>query len=360
MKFHVYGLPHSQTTARFSADAFEEKVRKFCNMMHDLGHQVILYAGDQNEARVTELVTLFTETERLEALGGRHYSAASWDSETLPWTRFNTRAIEATRERLQPGDFLCFIAGVAHKPIADAFHGYRAVEFGIGYAGTFAPHRVWESLAWMHTVYGAQSGRPESARGFFFDEVIPGYFEPDLFPFRAEKDDYFLFVGRMTELKGPHVASQICDILGVPLILAGPGDLRVPYGEYVGEVGPERRGELMAGAKALIMPTLYLEPFGNVAVEAQASGTPVISTPWGAMTETVLHGKTGYHCHTLGDFLDACSPERLLELWRPEAIRSRVIETYSVDVVAQKYDRYFQRLSLLDTPEGWNAARSFL
>ncbi len=67
-------------------------------------------------------------------------------------------------------------------------------------------------------------------------------------------------------------------------------------------VGVEGRRKLMAEAAAFICPTQYVEPYGNVAIEAQASGTPVICTDWGGFTETVLHGYTGYRCRTMEQF----------------------------------------------------------
>lgn len=350
MRFHVVGLPHTQTTYAYSACAFTEKVRKFCNMMFDLGHHVTLYSGDQNEARCTEHVQIFTEEERAAALGDKHFSEASWDARGEQWKRLNLRAANAIVERSQERGFVCIIGGVANLPLAKTLEQFApnqiVVEFGIGYGGTFAKYRVWESYAWMHTCKGAANPHsPQSARGDFFDAVIPGYFEPELFPFSEKKEDFVLFVGRMTELKGPHVAAEAAKRAGRKLILAGPGKYPVSYGEHIGEIGPEKRGELMSKARALIMPTLYIEPFGNVAVEAQASGTPVITSPFGAMTETVIDGATGYHCHTQGEFARALSDESLDALWPAEKIRQRVMDTYSTSVVALRYQRYFERLS---------------
>jgi hypothetical protein len=68
MRFHVVSLPHTNTTKDFTSCAFTEKVRRFCIMMTDLGHEVILYAGEQNEAPVTELVTCINEEQRAAAV----------------------------------------------------------------------------------------------------------------------------------------------------------------------------------------------------------------------------------------------------------------------------------------------------
>lgn len=354
MRFHVISLPHTQTTLEYSACAFTEKVRKFCVMMKDRGHTVFLYAGDRNEAPCDELITCVTEEERKAFVGDKSFIEATFDPDLPHWQMFNGRAIEGIRARAEPTDFICVIGGRANKPIADALPHMMTVEFGIGYGGTFARYRVWESYAWMHTCYGAASrGNPNAADGEWFDAVIPGYFEVERFPFRAEKDDYFFFIGRLIDRKGYQIAADVCKAMGKRLIVAGQGT-PPDYGEYVGIVGPEERGRLMAGARAVFVPTIYIEPFGNVAVEAQASGTPVLATDWGAMTETVIDGVTGFRCRTFGEFRRGAENAHTLDPYR---IRQHAIDNYSLPVIGEKYERYFERLSHL-WADGWYEGRA--
>lgn len=349
MRFHVIALPHTHTTAEYSACAFTTKVRGFCRMMKERGHTVFLYAGEQNNAPCDTHVVCIDEATRAAHVGDRHYTEANWDPASPAWRTFNDNAISAIRERIEPRDFICIIGGTAHKPIFDAFPNHLVVEFGIGYGGCFANFKVFESHAWRHTVYGARSmNNPTGVDGQWFDTVIPGYLDPAGFPFRAKKDDYFLFVGRLIDRKGYKIAQDVCADLGARLILAGPGP-QEGYGEFVGVVGPEERGRLMAGAQALFVPTIYIEPFGNVAVEAMCCGTPVLSTDFGAMTETVIHGETGFRCNTFGEFKRAAQ-----DVWKlsPAAIRMHAVNNYSLDVIGQKYERYFDRLSHLHG-KGW-------
>jgi glycosyltransferase involved in cell wall biosynthesis len=267
---------------------------------------------------------------------------ASFDC-TLPhWQSFNQRAANAILQRAQPRDFICLIGGAANKAIADALPNLIAVEFGIGYPGTFAKFRVFESYAWMHAIYGQQYGAGQ-ADGQWFDAVIPGYFERERFPFSEKKADYCCFVGRLIERKGYGIAVEVCKALGMKLLIAGQGT-PPDYGEYLGVIGPAERGELMTNARACFVPTIYIEPFGNVAVEAMSCGTPVISTDWGAMTETVIHGKTGFRCRTFKQFLDAVEAAPTLD---PHAIRAHAVSNYSLEATAPKYDAYFRRLSTL-------------
>lgn len=319
--------------------------------MKGLGHTVYLYAGTENEAEVDELVTCITEEERVAFLAGKHYVDADFNYNLPTWRNFNDKAIEGIKARAGEKDFICLIGGLAQKQIADALPNMMSVEFGIGYGGTFSKYRVFESYAWMHTVYGTQNNNAHAIDGNFYDAVIPNYFEVDKFPFRDKKDDYYLFIGRLTGRKGFQIAADVCKKLGKRLIIAGHGT-PPEYGEYVGVVGPKKRGELMAGAIATFVPTLYIEPFGGVAIESMLCGTPIITTDWGAFTETNVHGVTGFRCHNQVEFMKAAEDVKELDFIQ---IRKDAISKYSVDVVAKQYELYFKRLSTL-WGDGWYAS----
>lgn len=350
MRFHVIGLPHTQTTFDYTACAFTEKVRKFCIMMKNMGHHVTLYSGDQNQAPCDEHVQCYTEKDRLEAVGQSHYTMASFDSSKPHWVRFNNKVIQELSPRLEQQDFICIIGGYSNKPIADAYPNHMTVEFGIGYPGTFAKYRVFESYAWMHTVYGAEAKLASSADGRFFDAVIPAYIEKELFPFVEEPDDYYLFMGRLTERKGYQIAADVCKHMGVELLIAGQGT-PPSYGTYVGVVGAQRRAELFGHAIASFAPTIYVEPFGTVVIESQMCGTPALTTDWGAFTETVVNGLSGYRCRTLKDFIEAATNAK--ELNR-KTIREYAESRYSLEVVQLQYDTYFNKLFTL-WGDGWYA-----
>lgn len=355
MRFHICALPHTCVTTDYLSCAYTAKVLNFCRMMKDRGHTVFLYGGEQNEAPCDEHIVCVSEADRAAHVGDKHFTSASFDYNLPFWVNANNRVVEEIKKRADQKDFVCIIGGYAQKQIADALPNMISVEFGVGYGGSFSKYRVFESYAWMHLCYGAaRGGDPHGVDGQWWDTVIPGYLDPAQFPYSEEKDDYYLFIGRLIDRKGYRIAADVCFDLGKRLLVAGQGD--PPLGcEYVGVVGPEERGKLMSRAKAVFVPTIYIEPFGNVNIEAQACGTPVITTDWGAFTETVEHGITGYRCRTFGEFRRAAQD---VDKLKPAAIRSRAISLYSLDVIGKKYEKYFQRLLHL-WDKGWYEGRKF-
>lgn len=349
MRFHLVALPHTNVSTEHTACAFNQKVLKFAAMMTSLGHDVFLYSSEKSEAIVTEHIPCITEEERIACLDGKHYTQASFDYSLPHWRKFNGKVIEGIAKRRLPQDFICVIGGLAHKEIADAFPDMQTVEFGIGYGGVFAQYKVFESYAWMHTVYGALTGgNPNAAQASWYDAVIPSYFDVNDFPFSAEKEDYYLYIGRLAGDKGWSIAQEVCEKLGKRLIVAGPGDFE-GYGEYVGVVDAKRRGELMSKAQAVFVPSIYVEPFGSVHCEAMLCGTPVITTDWGVFTETVQNGKQGYRCRNFQEFLDATAKVKGLY---PQQIRNYAVGKWSLKVVAKQYEAYFENLLTLWS-DGW-------
>jgi len=351
MRFHLLALPHTQTTKDYVHCAYTMKVVKIARMLQDLGHRVYLYAGDENEAPCYELITCITRQEQRDLIGMEKPTdnlKAKFDVNEPYWQLFNQRIIAGIQKNKEPQDFILTFAGLCHKPVADAFPNMMTVEAGIGYSGVFSNYRVFESYAWMHTMYGATQGLDPD--GKYYDAVIPNYYDPAEFPFSAKKDDYFFFIGRLIDRKGYRVAVDACRRLGKRLIIAGQGE-PPDYGEYVGVVGVEERGKLMSRAQAVFALTSYVGPFEGVSVEANLCGTPIITTDWGSFAENNIHGLTGYRTRTFGEVLWAV--EHVHEL-KPKLIRDYAVANFSMARVKLQYQAYFEQLMGL-WGEGWNS-----
>ena len=157
-----------------------------------------------------------------------------------------------------------------------------------------------------------------------------------------------VFLGRIEEIKGPHLAIAIARETGRRLVIAGniPHEHHDWYAAqvlphidgvrvcYVGPVDDEQKNALLGQAAAFLMPILWEEPFGIVMAEAMACGTPVLGLRRGAVPEVVSHGVTGFVVDTVAELVEAVG--RLPELSR-SAARARVEELYSDAAVTAAY-----------------------
>ena len=186
---------------------------------------------------------------------------------------------------------------------------------------------------------------------------IPNPIDLRAWPLQERKDEYLLWIGRMTPEKGPHRAIAAASAARVPLVLAGviqPGqqaffDREVaPHLDgqrvrFVGEVGGTVKRSLFARARGLLMPIRWNEPFGMVVVEALACGTPVIAFPEGAVRDLVTDGETGF---LVDDERAMAVAVGNLPRIEPRACRAWVSQHCDVDVVAAAYERIYRSIAL--------------
>jgi glycosyltransferase involved in cell wall biosynthesis len=363
MRFHVVSLPHTQTTKEFVHCAYTTKVVRFCNMMTSLGHDVFLYSSDENDAEVTEHISVMPKKMQdlhFKADHKKTFFPIEWDSDLPYWKYMNTNAIGAISKRIKDTDFICLIGGTCQKSIADAFPNHMSVEYGIGYEGIFSNFCIFESYAWMHYIYGKRN----ISNGRYFDSVIPNYYDPSDFLLCENKKDYFLYIGRVTQRKGLVVANDLCRKIGKKLLVVGQGaevqgdkligdhvNLDCDF-EYLGVVtDPIEKARIIGEAQAVLVNTQYIGPFEGVHVEAALCGTPVITTDWGVFPETVVQGVTGFRTRTLGEAVWAANNVDKLD---PKTIHEYAVANFSTDRVRHQYQAYFEQLETL-YDDGWYA-----
>lgn len=360
MRFHIPGLAHTQTTKSYNACAYTMKVYKLCKMLHKLGHTVYHYGVEGSDPICTENISVATQEEQKKYYPEDYKKVFfKFDISDEFHQKFYVETSKQIKHRMQSGDFLLCAWGHGHKPIADLLDGnLTVVESGIGYIDTFANFRVFESYNWMSYIYG-KTGMND---GSFYDCVIPNFFDPDDFEYRSEKEDWFLYFGRLTKRKGVDIAAQVTEALGVELVCAGQGSLvsvedhlniTSPHVKYVGHADVDKRKYLMSRAKGIFTPTYYIEPFGGVTIEAAMSGTPVLTTDWGVFPETIVHGTTGFRCRTFEQF---CWAAKNIDQIKPSDCRKWAVDNFSCDRVAMMYQEYFEMLSDLHD-RGWYQPR---
>jgi glycosyltransferase involved in cell wall biosynthesis len=178
-------------------------------------------------------------------------------------------------------------------------------------------------------------------------------------PFGRNRSDALCFVGRVAIEKGIVEAMEVAKAAGRPLRIAakiGPTGPEKDYNdavfqpalkeagsdiEFLGELSQADRDQLFAESYATLMPGSWPEPFGLVAIEALACGTPIIARRAGALPEIIRDGIDGF----FGDDVVAMAfkVDKVAELDR-EAIRDSVIDRFSVERMTDGYEAIYRRM----------------
>ncbi len=362
MKFHILGVAHSIANKEYPTDPFTNKSVIMSRMLTEAGHEVIYYGVEGGSVICThfeEVVSLNTFNKTYPTVEHTRKNAFK-GAEGPAWGEFIKNSVEKINKNTVNNreEFLLCFFGIHHKPIA-AKTNLIVVEPGIGYLGTFATYRIFESYAWMHYMYGREDRMwPHS-----YDCVIPNFYYTKDHVYSDKKDDYFMFMGRIAWGKGLSVAAELSVHFDKPLIVCGSGDLRSALSErggsaniiYKGVVNFEEKTKLLSKASCFICPSLYVEPFGHVVPEALLAGTPVITTDYGSFTELVIHGKTGFRCSIFNDYLQAIQN---LKHIKSEDCRYYAETNFSVEAVLSKYENYFHRLlAVNNSGNGWYSTK---
>jgi glycosyltransferase involved in cell wall biosynthesis len=313
-----------------------------------LGHNVTLYAsGDSvTNARLVSCCSSFLRGSKKDK-----------------WV-YNLRNVASCLEHSEDFDIIhnhtftegLSMAGLSKVPVITTLHGILEPD--------------WEDLfmaykGWYNTIsHSAKSLLPEKDR---FAGVIYNAIDVESYPFNGSvKEDYMLFLSRISREKGPDIAIKIAKKMKRKLIIAGnidtkdveffktevepeiDGDLV----QFIGEADYEKKRELMSGAYCLLAPITWDEPFGLFMVEAMACGTPVIVFNRGSGPELVIDGITGYVVDTIDDMMKAVQNAGSIDR---ERCRKHVKFNFDVQRLGQSYlDAY--RMIMAETYIGGKQA----
>ena len=175
------------------------------------------------------------------------------------------------------------------------------------------------------------------------------------FTYHPHPGNYLAFLGRFAPEKGPEAAIEIAIRTNTPLKMAAKIDaadrqyfdqkikayLEHPLIEYIGEADTEKKVKLLGGAKALLFPIDWPEPFGLVMTEAMACGTPVIAFRNGSVDEVMRDGVSGFIVENIEQAIDAVGK---LDSISREACRQHFEAHFSVKKMVDGYLSVYNRL----------------
>ena len=220
--------------------------------------------------------------------------------------------------------------------------------------------RVYDCFEDAPLVSISDAQRRPLPRGNFIGTVHHGL-PPDLLTPQEMPRDYLVFLGRICPEKSPDRAIRIARGAGMKLKIAAKVD-RVDREyfdttirplidgdqiEMIGEIGDAEKPAFLSGAKSLLLPIEWPEPFGLVMIEAMACGTPTIAFPAGSVPEVIDHGLTGFIVHDEGAAVAAVSR---LDRLSPTAIRARFEQRFTARRMAEDYVALYRRMAVKSRP----------
>ena len=297
-------------------------------------------------------VTLFaTGDSKTSAKLHATYPRGYWHDETMwPWELYELLNIAAAVERARDFDIIHYEAGYYPMSLAFARLSPTPIVQTLHHSPSESEVKLWQRYPEAPFIAISR----EQARllhGLNLTAVVLHSVDTERFVFRAEPDDYLLFLGRFTAGKGVLQAIDVARRVGMRLLLAAADE---PYFRehvasevdgrqivYVGEADFDAKVKLYGGARALLYPVQAGEPFGLVLAEAMACGTPVAALARGAVREVVDDGVTG----VVFDDVDAmvAGLSRVLDLDRGLVRRQAVIR-FGVDRMVDEYVTAYHRI----------------
>lgn len=325
-----------EPTTPLSSGGTGASIGNLVNGLVDRGHKVTLFATGDSETRAQELVSVRDEPYR-------------GDYSEIHEYRNIAEAFRRHRE------FDLIHCAVEHKSVlfgdltdTPSLHSIRYGEF---FDQEQEMLESYKNLDFVGNSRAITEFLPFlSWQGFVYNGI-----DADQFPYSEDKDDYLLFLARLTEQKGVDIAIQTARKLGKKLILAGKMVDRDseflqkkvhPFIDdkniiYKGELAGEEKLELLAKASGVLQPVRFFEACSNTILEAMACGTPVVAFDSGSNRELVEDGKTGFVVSDQAGMEEAVSK---LNRIKPRDCRDRVEKFFSLEQMVKDYEKIYERM----------------
>jgi glycosyltransferase involved in cell wall biosynthesis len=196
----------------------------------------------------------------------------------------------------------------------------------------------------------------DRAPGLNYLATVYNGIDLSLYPLQKPGGDHLIFLGRIHPDKGVHLAIEVAQLSGLPLLIAGIIQDQTYFHaqvephlnqmiRYIGPVDVPGKNKLFAQARALLHLNTIPERFGLVLAEANAAGVPVIAMDLGSCSEVIRDGQTGFLVNNVEEAARAL--KRVAEIDR-NACRQRVRDCFSIETMVEAYERVYQRIFELE------------
>jgi len=303
------------------------------------GHDVTLFASGQS-ITAAKLVPCCAEPLRLNPLV----------KDIIPYYML---MLDKVRSMASEFDILHFHIDQFHFPV---FHDMwqRTVTTLHGRQDLPDLHNLYRGFPEMPLVSISNAQRAPIPDANFVGTVYHGL-PRDLAPTPGARGGYLAFLGRISPEKRVDRAIAIARAAGLPLKIAAKVDrvdqeyfrahiehlLQQEGVEFIGEIDERRKGPFLSGARALLFPIDWPEPFGLAMIEAMACGTPVLAFRHGAVAEVVDEGVTGCVVDSMEEAFARLPAVLGLDRAR---VRQRFEERFTVARMARDYVDVYERL----------------
>jgi glycosyltransferase involved in cell wall biosynthesis len=282
----------------------ERVVAHLANALVDQGHEVTLFASADTQTRA-RLAPMRAQALRLDPAPLKSDLAS------------HLCMLHEVRRRAHEFDVLHFHVDLLHFPFFEDMAGrtLTTLHGRLDIADLPGAYMRWNQFPLVSISRHQRKPLPFAN----WLATIPHGLEETPYAFEPNPGGYLAFLGRISPEKRPDRAIEIARRAGLPLKIAAKVDaadasyfaqkirplLDDPLVEFIGEIGDADKAAFLGGARALLFPIDWPEPFGLVMLEALACGTPVIARPCGSVPEIVRSGVNGFIADSVPDLVEA-------------------------------------------------------
>lgn len=317
------------------------------------GHDVTLFASGDSQTSA-KLVSLCPQALRLAGI-----------NDHMP---MHLVALQRVRRLAAQFDVIHFHLDLLQYPLFEEL-GNKTVTTLHGRLDMSDYHPLYRAFPHMPLVSISMQQRLPMPDNVHWLANIPHGLPENTVPFSAQPAGYLAFVGRISPEKRPDRAIEIALKAGMPLKIAAKVDrvdkayfetaikplLGHPLVEFIGEISQADKASFFGGAKALLFPIDWPEPFGLVMIEAMSAGTPVIAWDNGSVPEVIRHGSSGFIVNSIDEAVDAA---RNIDRLSRRVVREEFERRFSARIMAKRYEEAYARLKIEPAVDG-SAERSF-